>query len=51
MCIRINIFSFKKTKTKKIRTKWQKAKETQEEKRISMESLTGYNDIVCEFDL
>ena len=28
-----------------------KRKETKEEKRISAENLTGYNDIVCEFAL
>ena len=36
MYIRIHIFNFKKTK---------------EEKRISAENLTGYDDIVCEFAL
>ena len=30
---------------------WPKAKETKEEKRISKENLTGYDDIVCEFAL
>ena len=30
--------------------KTKKAKETKEEKRISVESLTGYDDIVCEFE-
>ena len=29
----------------------QKAKETTEEKRFSVENLTGYDDIVCEFIL
>ena len=29
----------------------QKEKETKEEKRISVENLTGYDDIVCEFVL
>ena len=29
----------------------QKAKETTEEKRLSVENLTGYDDIVCEFIL
>ena len=32
-------------------TRRQKAKETKEKKRISVENLTGYNDIVCEFAL
>ena len=44
MCIRIFIFNFKKKKR-------QKAKETKEEKRIFVEKLTGYYDIVCEFSL
>ena len=30
-------------------TRRQKAKKTKEEKKISLENLTGYNDIVCEF--
>ena len=34
---------FKKTR--------QKAKEAKEEKRISVENLTGFDDIVCEFAL
>ena len=46
MCIRIYIL-IKKTK-KKTR---QKAEETKEEKRIPVKSLTGCNDIVCEFAL
>ena len=29
----------------------QKAKETAEEKRISVENLTGYDNILCEFAL
>ena len=45
MCIGIYNFNFKK----KLRR--QKAKETKEEKRISVEDLTGYDDIVCEFAL
>ena len=49
MCIRIYIFNFKKTKTKI--TRKQKAKETKEEKRISVENLAGYDDIVGEFGL
>ena len=32
-------------------TRRQKAKETKEKKIISVENLTGYNDIVCEFAL
>ena len=43
MCIRIYIK--KKQEDKK------KAKETKEEKIISVENLTGYDDIVCEFVL
>ena len=43
MCSRINIFSFKA----KTRTRWQKLKETNEEKRISAENLKGYNNNVC----
>ena len=49
MCIRKYIFNFKKTKPKI--TRGQKAIETEEEKRISVENQTGYNDIVCEFVL
>ena len=41
----------KKTKTKEQNEKTKKCKETKEEKRISMENLKGYNDIVCEFSL
>ena len=47
MCIRIYIFNLKK----KTKTGRQKAKETKKEKRISAENLTGYDDIVCEFNL
>ena len=48
MCNRIYIFNSKKNtqKNKKI-----KAEETKEEKRISVENLTEYDDIVCEFAL
>ena len=49
MCIRIYIFNLKNKKHKKIRG--QKSKETKEEKIISVENLTGYGDIVCEFAL
>ena len=49
MCIRIYIFNFTKTKRQNKKTK--KAKETKEENRISLENLTGYDDIVCEFAL
>ena len=31
------------------KTRRQKAKETEKEKRISVENLTGYSDIACEF--
>ena len=41
MCIRIYIFSFKQTKPKI--TRRQKAKETKEEKKTSVENLTGYD--------
>ena len=53
MCIRIYIFDFKKKKKKKKanKKKRQKVKETKEEKRISVEKLTGDDDIVCEFAL
>ena len=47
MCIRINIFSFKG----KARTRTKKTKETKEGKRISVENLTRYNDIICKFDM
>ena len=59
MCVRIYIFNFKtkqkkqtnkETKTTTIIRK-QKAKETKEEKRISVENLTEYDDIVCEYAL
>ena len=46
ICINIYFLSQKKTHTHK-----QKVKETKEEKRIYVENLTGYNDIVCEFAL
>ena len=49
MCIRIYIFNLKKTKPKIARR--QKAKETKESKKRSVENLTEYNDIVCEFAL
>ena len=47
-----NFFNFKK----KLRRQKKKhththTQETKEEKRISAENLTGYNDIVCEFAL
>ena len=48
MCIRIYIFNFEKTKTKITR---QKAKETKEEKSISVGYITGYNDILCKLAL
>ena len=49
MCIKIYIFNFKKTKPKIARR--QKAKETKEEKRMSVENLTRHDNIVCEFAL
>ena len=45
MCIR-TFFLSKKEKTHK-----EKAKEAKEEKRISLENLMEYDDIVCEFAL
>ena len=52
MCVRIYILNFKNIKTKKTTKKRiQKANETAEEERISVENLTGYDDIVCEFVL
>ena len=48
MCIRMYVFKFKKAKPYIAR---KKAKETKEEKRISVENLTGYDDIVGEFTL
>ena len=47
MCIRPYIFNQKKNK----QARTQKAKETKEEKRISVKNLTGYDDVVCEFAL
>ena len=46
MCIRIYFNQQNPQKTKR-----HKAKETKEEKRISVENITGYNDINCEFAL
>ena len=55
MYLRIYIFSFKKKKKKKkkkIKKKeGKKKKETKEEKRISVENLTGHDVIVCKFAL
>ena len=55
-CVSEYIFFSKKSNQKKQKTKEQnektkKCKETKEEKRISMENLKGYDDIVCEFAL
>ena len=57
MCIGIYIFN-KKTQQKQTRkpkklhkTRRQKAKETKDEKRMSVENLTGYDDVVCKFAL
>ena len=47
MCIWIYNFNLK---TKKLQED-KKAKETKEEKRVSVENLTEYDDIVCEFNL
>ena len=53
MYIRTYIFNFKTKKPSKAKQnkKTKKAIETKEEKRISVENLTGYNDVVCEFAL
>ena len=48
MCIRIYIFNLNKKQKKKTR---QKGKETKEEKTISVENLTEYDDTVCKFAL
>ena len=45
-CIRIYIFNFIKAKTRR-----QKSKETKDKKRVSVENLMGYNDIVYEIVL
>ena len=45
-CVSENIVLIK---NKKIINNKTKAEETKEEKRISVESPTGYDDIVCEF--
>ena len=46
MCIRIYVFNLKKKQTKRY-----KAKEPKEGKRICVENLTGYDNIVWEFPL
>ena len=55
MYIKICIFNFKKQQQQQQqqtqKTRRQKAKETKEEKTISVENLTGHDDIVCEFAL
>ena len=58
MCIRVYILNFKtkqnnnnNNKNNKKSKKTKKVKESKEEKRISAESLTGYDDIVCQFTL
>ena len=48
MRIRIYVFNLK-TNEKKIVTRRQKAKRSKDKKGISVENLTGYDDIVCEF--
>ena len=47
VCIRIYIFNFKKPQKARRR----RAEETKEERRISVENQTWFNDIVCEFAL
>ena len=48
----IFIFNFLKQKTKKpLKTRRQNGEETKEEKRIYVENLTEYDDIVYEFTL
>ena len=37
------------SKNKEITKKIKKGKESKEEKKISVENLTGYDDIVCEY--
>ena len=48
MCIRIYIFNLK---IKNKNNRRQKAIETKDGKTISVENLTGYHDIACEFAL
>ena len=49
-CVSEYIFLISKQTNKQTeKTRKQKAKETREEKRISVECLRGYNDIICKF--
>ena len=50
MSIRIYIFNFLQKK-QTTATRKKKPKETKEEKRISVQNLTGYDNIVCDFAL
>ena len=45
-----NIYFFQKKKERK-KKKTKKVQATKEEKRITVENLTGYDDIVCKFAL
>ena len=49
MCIRIYTLTKKPPKNPKKQTRRQKEKEAMEGNRISVENLTGYDDIVCKF--
>ena len=49
--IRPDIFLIKKTTKNPHKTRIQNAKETKEEKRLCVENLTEYDDIVCGFTL
>ena len=53
MCISVseNIFLIKKKTHTHAQKKRQKAKEAKEEKIISVENLTRYNGVVCDFTL
>ena len=46
-CVAECLIFYKRNK----KTRTQKAKETKEEKRVSMENLTGYDDVICGFAL
>ena len=51
MCIGIYIFNLKTKKKKAKKIRRQKAKETKGEKKISVENLTGYYNIISKFAL
>ena len=50
-CVLGQVFLIKKNKIKNKKTRQKQAKETHEEKRIIVENLTRYDDIVCELTL